>query len=548
MKKFMPVRSNWGFTLIELLVVVAIIGILATIAYVNFAAFLVNAKDARRIADLKTLSQDLEEYYQKHNSYPCPAGGIPVGKEDDVKNCRNTESPSINFDLLYDSLSEIRKNLPTDPQTGDRYCYVPVVTTPANTCQDYRLFAKLENCGASNIPGICTPNTWNYSLTSARLLPGPLGADSKVVTSPVPSPSPQPSALPSASPSPFANPINFPGKPTFAANQGATPGDQQATITWTAPDNGGSPIRSYTVTSTPGGKTGLLECGPQGNQCPALSATVLDLTNNVPYTFKVVASNIKGPGPASDPSNEVTPKPPVPEKPVLSSASAGDRQATLTWHTPADFHNSTISSYDVGAYTRSVSAPFTYTLASSSRVNCAGTNFCTTPDTAVTTAVLQLTNNTDYYFKVKVNYGASSTLESDPSSFSVKPVGTPPDPPANVAAAAGNCAAGNDCRADVSWTPVDSAHSGDNQPVKSYTITSIPEGSGTAVTTTVSCPCTVQPDGKIHHTVLQLSASTTYTFKVKAFNQGDVSSTDSNAPTAITRDTNPPGGGIDFTN
>ncbi|WP_250628367.1 putative Ig domain-containing protein [Pinirhizobacter soli] len=88
-----------------------------------------------------------------------------------------------------------------------------------------------------------------------------------------------------------------PGAPTSA---NATAGDAQASVAFAAPtDTGGAPITGYTVTSSPGNKTGTGAGSP---------IVVTGLTNGTAYTFTVVAANIAGPGPASAPSNSVTPQ------------------------------------------------------------------------------------------------------------------------------------------------------------------------------------------------------------------------------------------------
>lgn len=59
-----------GFTLIELLVVISIIGLLATVVLVSLNSARAKARDARRLADMKTIITALEMYYSDYNEYP----------------------------------------------------------------------------------------------------------------------------------------------------------------------------------------------------------------------------------------------------------------------------------------------------------------------------------------------------------------------------------------------------------------------------------------------------------------------------------------------
>jgi len=59
-----------GFTLIELLIVVAIIGILSSIASVNFIQASIRAKVARAKSELRAITTGLELYCVDHNKYP----------------------------------------------------------------------------------------------------------------------------------------------------------------------------------------------------------------------------------------------------------------------------------------------------------------------------------------------------------------------------------------------------------------------------------------------------------------------------------------------
>jgi hypothetical protein len=78
-----------------------------------------------------------------------------------------------------------------------------------------------------------------------------------------------------------------------------------ATVTWTAPSNGGSAITGYTVTPFIG-TTAQTPTTITGSP-PATSTTITGLTNGTAYTFTVTATNAIGTGPASSASNAVTP-------------------------------------------------------------------------------------------------------------------------------------------------------------------------------------------------------------------------------------------------
>jgi putative cell wall-binding protein len=87
--------------------------------------------------------------------------------------------------------------------------------------------------------------------------------------------------------------------PTEPLNVGANAFDSSALVTWSPPASPGGTILEYRVKATPGPVT----CTTYG----FLSCRVTGLTNGTPYTFTVTATNALGTGPASDPSNSVTP-------------------------------------------------------------------------------------------------------------------------------------------------------------------------------------------------------------------------------------------------
>ncbi|MCO5300845.1 MAG: fibronectin type III domain-containing protein [Candidatus Nanopelagicales bacterium] len=82
-------------------------------------------------------------------------------------------------------------------------------------------------------------------------------------------------------------PFTVPGAP-FAPS--AVPGNQDASVSWSPADNGGSMITKYTATAAPGGAS----CTTSGTTC-----TVPGLINGTAYTFNVVATNVAGDGPPS---------------------------------------------------------------------------------------------------------------------------------------------------------------------------------------------------------------------------------------------------------
>ena len=92
--------------------------------------------------------------------------------------------------------------------------------------------------------------------------------------------------------------------PAQPAGVSAKPGTSSASLSWTAPSDGDSPITSYTITPFIGG-VAQPTTQVAGS---ATSATVTGLTNGTAYTFTVKATNAVGTGPASSPTSAVTPQ------------------------------------------------------------------------------------------------------------------------------------------------------------------------------------------------------------------------------------------------
>src|SRR5262245_50514712 len=73
-KNLLKVRRGFaGFTLIELLVVIAIIGILASIVLASLNTARQKSRDARRLADIKSIQLALELFFDACGGYPVNA-------------------------------------------------------------------------------------------------------------------------------------------------------------------------------------------------------------------------------------------------------------------------------------------------------------------------------------------------------------------------------------------------------------------------------------------------------------------------------------------
>ena len=135
---------------------------------------------------------------------------------------------------------------------------------------------------------------------------------------------------PARRPSSRGRHTSVPGAPTGVV---ATAGNAAASVGWSPPaSNGGSAITGYIVVPSNAAPV------PVG---PVTTATVSGLTDGATYTFTVEAVNARGVGPASAPSNAVTPRMPSGQGPATFLVPLYDR-STADWQTAcSDLANST---------------------------------------------------------------------------------------------------------------------------------------------------------------------------------------------------------------
>ncbi len=129
-----------GFTLIELLVTISIIAMLSIIAIVIYSGFTKNARDQKRIADLKFIQSALEEYYADVGSYPLVSASC------------TDRTFKVGCPLSSSSSKVYMADIPSDPITGKTYSYITLPSGCNNTttkCMNYCIYADVEQSSNS---------------------------------------------------------------------------------------------------------------------------------------------------------------------------------------------------------------------------------------------------------------------------------------------------------------------------------------------------------------------------------------------------------------
>ena len=256
--------------------------------------------------------------------------------------------------------------------------------------------------------------------------------------------------------------------------------DRTVVLNWSPPANNGAAITGYKVSGS----------GGFSQQCPATTCTLTGLTNNVEYTFTVVATNEVGdsaPSPASAPARPDA-KPDTPAAPTLVF---GDRSLTVNW-VPPNSPGSPVESYNLEI---SPAPPAGNIRAS----NLTGTSYHWSG----------LENGTPYQVRIQASNKAPDPSEWSPYSETVIPAGVPgaPGKPTVTRSTSG----GSESIMVVSWAPA----ADNGASIDTYTVNAIQGGTSVASRTVsgsqLSVPVTVS------------NSTSDYSFTVVAKNKAGTS-------------------------
>jgi Ca2+-binding RTX toxin-like protein len=247
--------------------------------------------------------------------------------------------------------------------------------------------------------------------------------------------------------------------PAAPANATATPGNSSATVSFTAPAAGGSPITGFEVVVSAGGSAVRTVTGIAAT---ATSSVITELNNGTEYTFQVRAVNEFGAGALSAASNPVTPAAAAPGTPTNVAATAGINEATVTWTAPTNDGGSPITGSQIEVRT--------------------GTTLFTTAtfsNAATSQVVTGLTPGTTYSFVVK----AVNSSGAGAASAASNAVTTPNRPGAPVIGRARQGDNRGPVTASIAWTPP--ANTG-GSAITGYKVTALRMSSGANNATVVS--------------------------------------------------------------
>lgn len=280
-----------------------------------------------------------------------------------------------------------------------------------------------------------------------------------------------------------------PGTPTVGAIS-----DRTVVLSWGTPSNNGAEITGYKVTSQNG----------YSKSCPATTCTLDGLTNDVEYTFRVVATNAVGDSDPSGASASARPdqRPDAPAPPTLVF---GDRKVDVSWSAPNSV-GSPVLSYDLEISPAPDSGPLQMSGVTGTSVTWNG-----------------LHNGVSYQVRVRASNRAPEPSEFSAWSIAAVPAAAPDAPTAVSASYAPSV--GAQAQIAVTWA----APQNDNgDRIGTYTVTAT-GGDGGSTSQTVS---------STEATFTVGTSTSGYSFSVTAHNKAGDSAP--SAPSAPVRATNAP--------
>jgi len=187
----------------------------------------------------------------------------------------------------------------------------------------------------------------------------------------------------------------------------AIPGNREVLLTWVAPFDGGSTIKSYKIEMWETGKNVVTNYYNLGTT--TTEARISGLKNDISYSFKIFAINEKGQGPDSSTVNSIpsdTSTSFLPEKIVDLEATRGDQKISLQWTAPFNY-GERISSFQIYYWQEGTDEIKTKTISGDAK----------------SSQITGLTNGIPYSFKITAKnlygHGPDSNIVSETPSASI---------------------------------------------------------------------------------------------------------------------------------
>ncbi len=282
-------------------------------------------------------------------------------------------------------------------------------------------------------------------------------------------------------------PIAVPAKPTGLT---ATGGSGSAALSWTDPSDASITKHQYRQkegSNDYGDWTEIPDSGYDGTNETGYTLTGLEASTT--YKFKIRAWNAAGAGPESSSATALT----APAKPTGLSATGGSGQVALSWTDPSD---GTITQYE---YRQKEGTTGNYG------------NWTGIPDSAhdgdnaTGYTVSTLSGSTTYTFKIRARNTSGAGAQSDEASALTAP-----------AKPSGLSASGSDGKIALSWTDPNDSTITKHQYLQQ-------EGSNDYGDWTDIPNSADDEDNAAGYTLTDLAASTTYKFKIRAWNTSGAS-------------------------